>query len=873
MLTKNKKFTQKLRNYDYYYHSIVDCCNYLGIDVNEFPYSIRVLLESQVRLFNEGRLSYTDLKNIISSFRTENKKGFMKYYPDRIIVQDYTGIPMLTDLMALREKVAKENGDYSKVSPILQTDIVVDHAIQVESAGEMYSFKFNTDREYEQNIERYKLLKWVENNLDNVTIFPPGSGIIHQINLEYLASLVRKKNYKGQKYLIPDSVIGTDSHTTMINSVGTLGWGTGGIEVESLMLGKEILIPVPQVIGIELIGELKYGATITDLALTLTNKLREHGVVNCFVEFYGDGMEKLTIAERATISNMAPEYGATCAYFPVDDETINYFNDTGRKEVDLNIAREYFENQKLFYDRNNNISYASKLVINLSEISPCVAGPARPQDKIELENLKLSFEKIKKKIKNNNKETEIKDGNILLAAITSCTNTSNPTMMISAGLLAKRAYELGLEVPKYVKTSFSPGSRTVTEYLTQNGLNIYLDKLGFNVTGFGCMTCSGSSGSLKEGYEELILENDLTVTSILSGNRNFEGRIHPLINANYLASPPLVIAFALAGRIDINLLEEHIGISKDNKKIYLKDIWPKKEEVDAILKTISKETYKQAYSGNYDYHVRWSQVPFAKSELFEWENDSTYIKKPPFFESSNEMLTNKIKGARALIILGDSITTDHISPGGRIGLNSPAGQYLKKLNVSPKNFNTYGARRGNHEVMIRGAFGNVHLNNKIVAGKKGGYTYYFPDEELLTIYDAAIKYKKEDTPLLIFAGKEYGGGSSRDWAAKATSLLGVKAVIAKSFERIHKNNLIQMGVWPLRFEDAEDAEILALNGNEEFNLIFENFEPHSNVTIQYRDNNGIKHEFTVILDIDEYEQIKSCKSGGILNQLKVNFRK
>lgn len=871
------KFLEKLTIKDkvFYIHSLPKAENYFKTDFSSLPYSIQLIIESQLRLYNHGQINLPELEQVITSILNNEENTAVSYYPTRVVIQDYTGVPVLVDLATLRDTVEDMGGDARTVNPVVQTDIVIDHSIQVDVSNNEKSLEFNTDIEYNRNLERYKLLRWGEENLENVRIFPSGSGIIHQINLEFLATLVRKDPH-NKNILIPDSVIGTDSHTTMINALGILGWGVGGIEAESVMLGQSLKISVPPVVGVKLIGDLNPGITTTDLVLTITKELRRVGVVNHFVEFFGEGVDSLKLAERATISNMAPEFGATCAYFPIDQETIEYLKQTGREEELVHQVYHYYNVQGLLKQENHpQKKYDKEIEINLQDIVPSLAGPKRPQDRVPVPELKTSFNEYLKEsnsltVKDSNVDNNsITNGSILIAAITSCTNTSNPTVMVAAGLLARNAYKMGLTIPSYVKTSFSPGSKVVSDYLSKAGLTPYLDYLGFHVVGYGCMTCSGSSGPLNQKLENTVKDKNLTVASVLSGNRNFEGRIHPLIKANYLASPPLVIAYAIAGKVDINLDKEAIGFTDTGIPVYLKDIWPSKEEIDnTIGEFVTPSLYKDRYDEKSLHDYRWKGISQQQQVLYNWDETSTYIKKPNYFSVESNKNALNITAARALAILGDSITTDHISPGGRIGLETPAGKYLSKHGVEYKDFNTFGSRRGNHEVIKRGTFGNVRLKNKMAPGLEGGFTMHQPSQEIMSIYSAAMNYETENTPLLILAGKEYGSGSSRDSAAKGTASLGVRAVIAESFERIHRSNLINMGVLPLTFANNENVESLYLDGSEKFNFVIPtklNSEIPIEVTAVKTD--GTQLVFNVFPQVDTKEEEQSFFDGGILHSV------
>ncbi|MBM7702285.1 aconitate hydratase AcnA [Metabacillus iocasae] len=862
---------------EYTIHSLKKAEQFFQADFSFLPYSVRLVIESQLRAYANGHLSTNQLDDVMESVKSHRESVSIPYYPSRVVIQDYTGVPLLTDLAALREAIKEDGGHPQLVNPVVQTDIVVDHSIQVDSSRSFESLTINMNREYERNKERYQFLKWGEQTFENVRIFPPGSGIIHQINLEFLASLIKINDKEKGKEIIPDSVIGTDSHTTMINALGILGWGVGGIEAESVMLGYPVTLPIPSVVGVELEGELRPGVTTTDLVLTLTELLRNEGVVNQFVEFFGNGVQSLKLPERATIANMAPEFGATCAYFPIDDETFSYLRETGRDEALIEIAKEYYDYQGLVYREEGVVpTYQKKITVKLSEVVPSVAGPKRPQDRVGIHQLKSSFEHHVKetygvtteRLENSDVDS-ITHGSLLIAAITSCTNTSNPSVIIAAGLLARNAYNKGLSVPSYVKTSFSPGSKVVSDYLNAAGLTFYLDQLGFQNTGYGCMTCSGSSGPLEESIEERVERDELIAASVLSGNRNFEGRIHPLIKANYLASPPLVIAYALTGRMNVDLESEPIGLTPDGEPVFMKDVWPSHLEVKQIMdEVIGSQLYQKAYKNEALIDKRWSEISQETSLLYPWDAQSTYIRKPTYLEQTSESTHSTINGARVLALLGDSITTDHISPGGKIGNDNPAGIYLASLGVSPRDFDTFGARRGNHEVMKRGTFSNVRLRNELVPGREGGVTTHVPSGDVMSIYEAAMRYEQDQTPLLIIAGKEYGSGSSRDWAAKGTALLGVRAVLAESFERIHRSNLINMGVLPLQFKDNENRSTLGLTGKEVYHFtIPAHLDKQSIISVEAIGENERVTSFDVVVRIDTEDELEFYQSGGILQHV------
>ncbi len=865
----------EIGNQKYKIWSLKKLEQHFEVNLKGFPYSIRALLEAQIREYAKGKIQYKELKNAVCS--TTNSP--ISFLPSRVILQDYTGVPVLVDIASIRESVKEVGGDTVAVSPKVQTDLIVDHSIQVDSYSEADSLQYNVSKEYERNQERYKLLRWAENTFENFRVFPPGSGIIHQINLEYLATLIKfGDEEEGYSSLIPDSVLGTDSHTTMTNSLGILGWGVGGIEAESAILGESVKIPLPSVVGVRLKGNLNEGVTTTDLVLSLTERLRKENVVNNIVEFCGEGVKSLNLPDRATLSNMAPEFGATCAFFPVDQVTLDYLHSTGRSEDLVETAKQYYMYQNMFNDHQENadIQYDSVIDVNLNEIKSCISGPYRPQDLIHLEdaekafkeNLSQNYNIEKNEIHIPYQNTHITHGSLLVAAITSCTNTSNPTLMIMAGLLAKKAVNKGLSVPGYVKTSFSPGSRVVTDYMEESNLMPYLNQLGFNVTGYGCMTCSGSGGPLDSDIERLVEENQIIASSVLSGNRNFEGRIHPLIKTNYLASPPMVIAFAIVGRIDKNLFDSPVGTNKEGKEIYLKDIWPSPSEVEEMItNNLNPQIFNDSYSSQQTNNGDWERIEQFKSSTYNWEEDSTYIKKPPYPSDQKEGQNQKLSNCRVLALLGDSITTDHISPGGVISISSPAGQYLLNKGVSPRDFNTYGSRRGNHEVMSRGTLSNVRLVNNLVK-KEGGYTIHFPSKEEMSIYDAAMSYKEENTPLIILAGKEYGSGSSRDWAAKGPALLGVKAVIAESFERIHRTNLVNMGVLPLQFLEGQSWAELGIDGTETFTISLDNTLSTKSIINVAAGKHDRTIEFKVTVCIETEDELESYKEGGILNKLR-----
>ncbi len=861
-----KKKNISIGNKSYTYYSIKD------YNIEKLPFSIRVLLENLLRKYDDRIVKKEHINEVLGFDKNFNKVVEIPFYPARVIMQDFTGVPAVVDLASARDKIKELGGDPKKVNPLVDVDLIIDHSVQVDFYGTNDALEKNMDKEFERNSERYRLLKWAQKAFNNMRIFPPGSGIIHQINLEYIAKVVREKD----GVLYPDTVIGTDSHTTMINGIGVLGWGVGGIEAEAVMLGQPYYMKLPQVVGVKLVGELKEGVTPTDLVLYIVELLRKEGVVEKFVEYFGEGYKKLSLPDRAILANMAPEYGATAGYCPVDEETINFLRLTARDDI-AEIVEAYTKQNGLFYDGNDEKREYNKVIeVDLSRIEPAVAGPSRPQDRIVLKNLKEKFEKeiLKKfnvekirEVKLERRRETLKDGSIVIASITSCTNTSNPTLLIGAGILAKKAVEKGLKVKSYVKTSLGPGSRVVEKYLKEANLLSYLEKLGFNIVGYGCLTCIGNSGPIAEDIEKAIDENSLVVSSVLSGNRNFEARIHSKVKTNFLASPILVVAFALAGRINIDFDSEPIGEDKDGNPVYLKDIWPSMEEIKEYLSlALKKEYFKEKYEKILEGTHHWQELDVPEGDTYDWDKKSTYIKRVPFFDiMDRDYNVKNIKKARVLLVLGDSVTTDHISPAGAIPKDSPAGRYLIENGVDPKDFNSYGSRRGNHEVMVRGTFANVRIKNKLVAPKEGGYTLKLPEGKEMTVYEAAVEYQKEGIPLIVLAGKEYGTGSSRDWAAKGTMLLGIKAVIAESFERIHRSNLIGMGVLPLEFINGENYGSLGLDGKEEYYIEgIEDIEPGKILKVRGVKKDGREIVFNVKARLDTEVEVEYYKAGGIL---------
>ncbi|EGQ4416947.1 aconitate hydratase AcnA [Staphylococcus pseudintermedius] len=855
--------------------------------ISRLPYSIRVLLESVLRQ-EDGFVITDEHIKALSSFGKENEKGEVPFKPSRVILQDFTGVPAVVDLASLRKAMDDVGGDLTKINPEVPVDLVIDHSVQVDSYANPESLERNMKLEFERNYERYQFLNWATKAFDNYNAVPPATGIVHQVNLEYLANVVHVREENGEQVAFPDTLVGTDSHTTMINGLGVLGWGVGGIEAEAGMLGQPSYFPIPEVIGVRLTNELPQGANATDLALRVTELLRKKGVVGKFVEFFGPGVDKLPLADRATIANMAPEYGATCGFFPVDDETLKYLRLTGRSDEHIETVETYLKQNHLFFDVNEEPNYTDVVDLDLSTVEASLSGPKRPQDLIFLSDMKKELEKsvtapagnqghgldkaeFDKTATVNFKDgstTEMTTGDIAIAAITSCTNTSNPYVMLGAGLLAKKAVEKGLEVPSYVKTSLAPGSKVVTGYLRDSGLQSYLDQLGFNLVGYGCTTCIGNSGPLLEEIEKAIADEDLLVTSVLSGNRNFEGRIHPLVKANYLASPPLVVAYALAGTVDIDLHSEALGQDQQGNDVFLKDIWPSIQEVaDAVESVVTPELFKEEYKSVYDNNELWNQIDTTDQPLYDFDPQSTYIQNPTFFQglSKEPSAIQPLSNLRVMGKFGDSVTTDHISPAGAIGKDTPAGQYLTANGVSPRDFNSYGSRRGNHEVMVRGTFANIRIKNQLAPGTEGGYTTYWPTGEVMPIFDAAMKYKEDGTGLVVLAGNDYGMGSSRDWAAKGTNLLGVKTVIAQSYERIHRSNLVMMGVLPLQFKEGESADTLGLDGTETIAVdLDENVQPGQTVKVTATKEDGTTVEFDVTARFDSNVEIDYYRHGGIL---------
>lgn len=859
-------------------------------DVSKLPFSIKVLLESAVRHLDGRAITQDHVKQLAnwSNGAAANKE--IPFIPARIVLQDFTGVPVVVDLAAMRDTTKRAGGNPERINPLVPVDLVIDHSVMVDAFGSGMALEYNMNREFERNEERYRFLRWAQTAFDNFRAVPPATGIVHQVNLEYLASVAATKEVDGVTEVFADSLVGTDSHTTMINGLGIVGWGVGGIEAEAGMLGQPLYFVAPEVVGFKLTGSLAEGATATDLALTVTELLRKKGVVGKFVEFYGPGLSNITLADRATVANMSPEYGATIGFFPVDDEALNYLRGTNRSEDHIALVEEYYKAQGMFRtDDTPDPVFSDTIELDLSTVVPSLAGPKRPQDRIDLTSMKEAYneiirqpideggygldeDKIKEKVEvthPNGEKSEIGAGSVVIAAITSCTNTSNPSVMLGAGLVAQKAIEKGLKVPEYVKTSLTPGSLVVTEYLKKSGLMDPLEGLGFHVAGYGCATCIGNSGPLPEEVSKAILDNNLTVASVLSGNRNFEGRIHAEVKANYLASPPLVVAYALAGTVDIDFDKEPIGHDDQGAPVYFKDIWPSSKEIkDAVASAMSPDLFEAKYKDIFRANPRWNEIEVPEGLMYDWDDSSTYIQEPPFFDGLTPEVGDieNIEGAKALALMGDSVTTDHISPAGNIAESSPAGAYLKEHGVERKDFNSYGSRRGNHEVMMRGTFANIRIRNHMAPGTEGGVTTYLPTDEVMPIYDAAMKYAETNTPLVVFAGKEYGTGSSRDWAAKGSNLLGVKAVIAESFERIHRSNLVGMGVLPLQFADGASWESHGLTGRETFNIVglSNDIKPLEKVKVEVTREDGTEFSFDAIARLDSLVDVDYYRNGGIL---------
>ncbi len=841
----------------------------------KLPFSLRILLENLLRC-EDGRFVRPDDIRFLANWTPGSTEKEIAFMPARVLLQDFTGVPAVVDLATMREAIKRMGGNPRLINPLFPAELVIDHSVQVDSFGKSNSFDLNAEMEFQRNIERYAFLRWGQKAFQNFKVVPPDTGICHQVNLEYLARVVCAMPSGNRVEAYPDSVVGTDSHTTMVNSLGVFGWGVGGIEAEAAMLGQPSSMLIPDVVGFRLHGKLREGATATDLVLTVTEILRKKGVVGKFVEFCGTGLSSLSIPDRATIANMAPEYGATMGFFPVDAETLAYLQFTARSAEQIALVEAYCKEQMMFRtDEMADPIFSDKLELDLGSVEPTVAGPKRPQDRVSLRNAKSSFQKVLEGttdkhvgVRNNGDSFDLSSGAVVIAAITSCTNTSNPSLMLGAGLLAKKAVERGLHVKPWVKTSFAPGSKVVSDYLAASGLMSYLEKLNFHLVGYGCTTCIGNSGPLPEAIGAAIKDNNLMAVAVLSGNRNFEGRIHPLVRANYLASPPLVVAYALAGRMDVDLTTESLGADSAGKPVYLRDIWPTPQEIEkTVRESVTSEMYSKEYGNVFEGDAHWKSMPVPEGDLYQWDPKSTYIKQPPFFENmpKTPAALADIHGARVLAVLGDSVTTDHISPAGSIAIDSPAGKYLIANGVKPHEFNSYGARRGNHEVMMRGTFANIRLRNQLAPGTEGCWTHFLPGNEKMTIYDAAVKYREAGVPLIVIAGKEYGSGSSRDWAAKGTRLLGVRAVIAESYERIHRSNLVGMGVLPLEFKTGESRESLGLTGQEVFEIEgVASLSPKKTITVRAESDDGSVKTFTAIARVDTPEEVSYYHHGGIL---------
>jgi len=858
------------------------------VDLDRLPFSIRILLENALR-HSGGRYVGEDHVKAVAAWSPTNAGADVPFMPSRVVLQDFTGVPAVVDLAAMRDGLKALGGDPGRINPVVPADLVIDHSVQVDFFGTPEAYRQNVELEFERNRERYALLRWAQHAFEDFRVVPPGIGIVHQVNLEYLASVVHRRTENGISVAYPDTLVGTDSHTTMINGLGVVGWGVGGIEAEAVLTGQPYYMLLPEVVGVKFTGELPEGATATDLVLHVVQMLRAHGVVGRFVEYFGPGLSNLTLPDRATLANMAPEYGATIGFFPVDDETLAYLSGSGRTAELVERVERISKEQRLFRtDETPDPEYTSVLHMDLGSVEPSVAGPKRPQDRIALGDLPQAFARDLPallppgfSITGDGARTvqvdldgvtfELGDGSVVIAAITSCTNTSNPSVMVGAGLMAKKAVELGLQVKPWVKSSMAPGSKVVTDYLEASGLMEYLDQLRFGVVGYGCTTCIGNSGPLAEPISEAIRDQGLVVAAVLSGNRNFEARIHPEVRANYLASPMLVVAYALAGRVDIDWQTEPLGQSADGP-VYLRDLWPSSEVIrETVQQALVPEMFVRRYAEVFEGNDLWQALPLPSDDgnLYDWEDDSTYIRNPPFFQGMSQDVgeLEDIRGARVLGIFGQTTTTDHISPAGAIPKDEPAGMYLRERGVKPWQFNTFGSRRGNHEVMIRGTFGNVRIRNLMLENREGGYTVHVPSGDELTIYDAAMRYQSEGTPLLILAGQEYGTGSSRDWAAKGTLLLGVKAVIAESYERIHRSNLVGMGVLPLQFEEGDTPQSLGLTGRETFDIlgISEGLEPHARLTVVVRTDDGQETSFSTVARLDSEVDVEYYRNGGILH--------
>jgi aconitate hydratase len=874
--TFNARRTLKVGDNDYQYYALDAISEARLGDVSQLPFTLKVLLENLLRFEDGETVTRKDIEALVAWQKEKRSDHEIAYRPARVLMQDFTGVPAVVDLAAMRDAVKRAGGDPKQINPQIPVDLVIDHSVMVDKYAMPEAFAYNVDKEMERNFERYAFLRWGQMAFDNFRVVPPGTGICHQVNLEYLGRTVWSEEKNGEKFAYPDTLVGTDSHTTMINGLAVLGWGVGGIEAEAAMLGQPISMLIPEVVGFRFTGGLREGVTATDLVLTVTEMLRKFGVVGKFVEFFGEGLSQLSLADRATISNMAPEYGATCGFFPIDDVTLDYLRLTGRPDETVELVEAYAKEQGMWrVDGAADPLYTDILELDLNTVRPSLAGPKRPQDRVNLEDLKkvtesvIPKEEMGKQAAIAGSDHQLSQGDVVIAAITSCTNTSNPAVMMGAGLVAKKAVEKGLVQKPWVKTSLAPGSKVVTDYLEKAGLQVYLDQIGFNVVGYGCTTCIGNSGPLTGPIAEAIDAGGLTVCSVLSGNRNFEGRIHAQTKANWLASPPLVVAYALAGTTRIDLATEPIGTGKDGKPVFLKDIWPSNAEITEHVAMVSARMFREKYADVFAGEPSWQELPVPEGETYTWVEDSTYVREPSFFELREQGSASLpgFSGARMLAKLGDSITTDHISPAGAILASSPAGVYLREHGVEPAEFNSYGSRRGNHEVMMRGTFANIRLRNELAPGTEGGFTTSLPDGKQTTIFEASMAYQQQGTPLVIFAGKEYGTGSSRDWAAKGTLLLGVKAVVAESYERIHRSNLIGMEVLPLQFHPGVTRDTLGLDGSETFDLVGHDdpIVPGEDVTIIIHRADGRSEELKVTCRLDTQNEIYYYNNGGILN--------
>ena len=854
----------KINNKKYKYFDLNILANIYNFELSKIPNSIKIIIENLLRHEDGESVTKKMISDLCQKISKSSDNCEISFTPTRVLMQDFTGVPAVADLAAMRDALKDKGIDPNKINPLSRVDLVIDHSVMVDHFGNSHAYEENVKKEFDRNKERYEFLKWGQNTFNNFYLVPPGGGICHQINLENIAKTIWSKKIQNEDFLFPDSVVGTDSHTTMVNALSVLGWGVGGIEAEAAMLGQPISMNVPKVVGFKLNGKLQEGITATDLVLTITERLRQHGVVGKFVEFYGEGLKNLSISDRSTISNMAPEYGATCGFFSTDKETINYLALSGKDNHQLQIVKEYTKIQKLWIENDYNPNFDETVSLDLNEIEASVAGPKRPQDRIFVKDIPRAFKKIDDSpYHRSNDGKYLQSGDVVIAAITSCTNTSNPSVMIAAGIVAKKAVEFGLSVKSWVKTSLASGSKVVSDYLDKANLSKYLNKIGFNLVGYGCTTCIGNSGPLEEWISKKIKDNNLTVCSVLSGNRNFEGRVHQEVKANFLASPPLVVAFAIAGNINVDLFTDPIGISKTGKEVFIKDLWPSTSEINEIVrKSLSTDMFKKRYKEIYKGDKNWQSIKNVSNNTYSWSVSSTYIKHPPFF-IDEENNVKDIINARILALLGDSVTTDHISPAGAIKPDSPAGKYLYERQINKKDFNSYGSRRGNHEIMVRGTFANIRIKNEIIPGTEGGITKYFDTDEQISIFDAATEYAKKETPLVVFAGKEYGTGSSRDWAAKGTKLLGIKAVIAESFERIHRSNLIGMGVLPLQFIENQNKKSLRLDGSELITIKgLDTMYPNSELNCNIKSNE--EKTIKLLCRIDTMKELDYYKQGGIL---------